>query len=241
MQLRSLLQALALQTREPLEIIVVDNGSTDDSAEVARAAGCTVITEARPGIAAAASAGYDSARGELIVRCDADSRPAPGWIAAHESAHERCDPRDVIVTGPSTFLLPPPLGALAAAVYLGVYMLATGAALGHLPAFGTTMSMRRTWWQGVSDRVSRSDAVHDDMDLSFQVRPGEHVRLEWSVGVAMSPRALRPGPGAVKRLDRAVCTLRRNWQLQKPWERWAARVSAPRDMRAVRASREVER
>lgn len=240
-QLRGLLQALGRQTQQPLEIIVVDNRSRDESAEVARAAGCIVITEAKPGIAAAAAAGYDRARGELIVRCDADSRPAPGWIAAHERAHERGGPRAAIVTGPSTFLLPAPLGVLTAAVYLGLYMLAAGAALGHLPAFGTTMSMRRTWWQGVSDRVSRSDGVHDDMDLSFQVGPGDHVRLDWSVGVAMSPRALRLGREGWRRWVRALHTLRRNWRVQRPWERWAARLSAPHAPRQVPVAPHGER
>lgn len=175
------------------------------------------------------------------MRCDADSRPGPGWIAAHERAHERGGPRTAIVTGPSTFLLPAPLGVLTAAVYLGLYMLAAGAALGHLPAFGTTMSMRRTWWQGVSDRVSRSDEVHDDMDLSFQVAPGDHVRLDWSVGVAMSPRALRLGRAGWRRWLRALHTLRRNWRVQRPWERWAARLSASHAPRQVPAAPHGER
>lgn len=227
-ELRGLLQALGRQTQQPVEIIVVDNGSRDGSTEVARAAGCTVITEGKPGIAAAAAAGYDVARGELIVRCDADSRPPPSWIAAHQRAHARYGPRSVIVTGPSSFTLPAPFGVLAAAVYLGSYMLATGAALGHVPAFGTTMSMRTHWWHEVRDQVSRSDGVHDDMDLSFQVRPGEYVRLEWSVGVAMSPRAIRPGRGGLERWGRALRTLRRNWRPQKPWERWASRLTFPR-------------
>lgn len=226
-QLRGLLHALDRQTRRPLEIIVVDNGSRDDSAEVARAAGCTVITETTPGIPAAAAAGYDAARGELIVRCDADTRPSPDWIAAHETSHERGGPRAVIVTGPARFLLPAPFGAITAAVYLGSYMAATSAALGHLPAFGTTMSMRRRWWLAVRDRVSRSEDVHDDMDLSFQVGPGEHVRLDWSVRVAMSPRALRPDHALVLRWARAGHTLRRNWRSQRPWRRWAERLSPP--------------
>lgn len=225
-ELQGLLEALGRQTRPPREIIVVDNGSRDRSAEVAREAGCTVIHEATPGIPAAAAAGYDAARGDLIVRCDADSRPGPGWIAAHERAHARGGRRAVIVTGPSWFLLPAPLGALAAAMYLGMYMLATGAALGHLPAFGTTMSMRRQWWRSVRESVSRSEEVHDDMDLSFQVGPGEHVRLAWSARVAMSPRALRPGRAALRRVSRAICTLRRNWRVQRPWERWMDRCSA---------------
>lgn len=225
-QLRGLLDALARQTRPPLEVIVVDNGSRDDSADVARAAGCIVLSEPRPGIPAAAAAGYDRARGEVILRCDADSRPPPGWIAAHERAHRRGGSRVVIVTGPARFRLPPPLGVLAAAAYLGLYMVAVGAALGHLPAFGTTMSMRTSWWREVRGRVSRCDGVHDDMDLSFQVGPDSSVRLDWSVRVSMSPRALRIDRGGRRRWARGLTTLRRSWRTQRPWERWAERLSS---------------
>ena len=66
------LSALAAQDRPVDEIIVVDNGSSDDSADRARAAGARVVRCDDPGIPAAASAGYDAARGDLILRRDAD-------------------------------------------------------------------------------------------------------------------------------------------------------------------------
>lgn len=233
-ELRGLLRALAQQQEPPLEIIVVDNGSSDGSAAVARAAGCIVINHSVPSIAAAAAAGYDAARGDLIVRCDADSRPPPGWLQAHRRAHARGGNRTVLVTGPGRFRLPPPLGGLVSGLYVGTYLLLTAAALGHLPAFGTTMSMRREWWCQVREEVSRSAGVHDDMDLSFRVRPGERVRVTREVAVIMSPRALHVGRGQLLRWSRAVGTLRRNWRLERPWQRWAARCSGPRSSAAVR-------
>ena len=222
--LRRLLADLAEQTLAPVEVIVVDNGSVDDSAEIARGAGCIVIHAATPGIPAAAAAGYDAACGDLIVRCDADSRLPPRWLAAHRRAHGRASDSVALVTGPASFSMPRPWGALAAILYLGAYWLCAGAALGHLPAFGTTMSMRRAWWPKVREDVSRSAEVHDDMDLSFRVGPGEHVRLAWGVRVGMSARALRPGSAARLRGRRAVGTLRRNWAKQRPWSRWGARL-----------------
>lgn len=222
-ELRGLLHALALQTEPPREIIVVDNGSHDDSAAVARAAGCTVLTHPAAGIAGAAGLGYDAARGDLIVRCDADSRPPPGWLAAHRRAHTVAPPGTVIVTGPARFRLPRPWAGLVSAVYVGGYLLLTGAALGHFPAFGTTMSMPRSWWEQVREGASRSAEVHDDMDLSFQVRPGQKVLVSREVGVVMSSRALGLDRGQLLRWRRAALTLRRNWRRQRPWERWAAR------------------
>lgn len=240
-ELRGLLEALARQTVPPLEIIVVDNASTDESAQVATEAGCRVVSQPRPGIAAAAAAGYDAARGDLILRCDADSRPGPTWVAAHRAAHQarscrrpapcrrhRSQPRRrvVAVTGPARFRLPFPLDLLTSVLYLGGYVLATGAALGHVPLFGTTMSVRRSWWQDVRGSVSTSPGVHDDMDLSFRVRPHETVRYAPSVMVRMSPRALRWGRLADVRFSRAATTLRRAWAEQTPWDRWAARLEA---------------
>src|SRR5262245_10606988 len=54
------------------EVIVVDNGSTDGSGELARAAGALVVDEPRRGYGSAYLAGLAVARGDYIVMVDAD-------------------------------------------------------------------------------------------------------------------------------------------------------------------------
>jgi glycosyltransferase involved in cell wall biosynthesis len=54
------------------EVIVSDNGSEDDSAELARLAGATVVEEPRRGYGNAYLAGFAAARGDYIVMIDAD-------------------------------------------------------------------------------------------------------------------------------------------------------------------------
>ena len=54
------------------EVLVIDNGSTDRSAELAEAAGAQVIHERRRGYGNAYLRGFAEARGEIIVMGDAD-------------------------------------------------------------------------------------------------------------------------------------------------------------------------
>ncbi|MCR4605722.1 MAG: glycosyltransferase family 2 protein [Eubacterium sp.] len=54
------------------EIIVVDNGSTDDSEKEAAKHGAKVIREDRPGYGRAIRRGLKSARGSVIIICDCD-------------------------------------------------------------------------------------------------------------------------------------------------------------------------
>ena len=54
------------------EVLVVDNGSTDQSVEVARAAGARVIVEPLKGYGNALRRGFDEARGRFIVMADCD-------------------------------------------------------------------------------------------------------------------------------------------------------------------------
>jgi hypothetical protein len=60
------------QMRVPGEVIVVDNGSTDASAEIAARAGARVIHERRRGYGAAYLRGFQEARGRYVVMGDAD-------------------------------------------------------------------------------------------------------------------------------------------------------------------------
>lgn len=60
--------------------IVVDNGSTDRSAEVARELGATVVTERRRGFGAAANAGLEAADAAYVAFCDADASLDPAEL-----------------------------------------------------------------------------------------------------------------------------------------------------------------
>jgi glycosyltransferase involved in cell wall biosynthesis len=63
-----------------VELIVVDDGSTDDTAAVAKSAGATVISQQNAGPAAARNRGWQSARGTFICFTDADCIPTAGWL-----------------------------------------------------------------------------------------------------------------------------------------------------------------
>lgn len=62
------------------QVIVVDNGSTDRTAEVARASGALVIDEPRRGYGFACAAGTAVAEGEVLAFMDGDGSFAPGEL-----------------------------------------------------------------------------------------------------------------------------------------------------------------
>jgi glycosyltransferase involved in cell wall biosynthesis len=63
-----------------VELIVVDDGSTDDTAAIAESAGATVIRQQNAGPAAARNRGWQSARGTFICFTDSDCIPREGWL-----------------------------------------------------------------------------------------------------------------------------------------------------------------
>jgi CDP-glycerol glycerophosphotransferase (TagB/SpsB family)/glycosyltransferase involved in cell wall biosynthesis len=76
------LDALLQQTHPDVEVVVVDDGSTDGSLEIARSyarthAAVRLVQQPHSGIGAARNRGVAEATGELLAFCDADDLPRP--------------------------------------------------------------------------------------------------------------------------------------------------------------------
>ena len=81
--LRACLESVRRQAEAEFEIIVVDNGSTDGSAEAAESCGARVIrNRENRGFCAANNQGIQAARGEFIALLNNDAEAEPGWLAA---------------------------------------------------------------------------------------------------------------------------------------------------------------
>ena len=101
------LEALCQQTWQgEIEILIADNGSTDDSRELAesyrdRLPGlCVLSATGRKGPAHAKNVAAESATGDVLLFCDADDEVAPDWICGlipklqtHEAAASRHETR----------------------------------------------------------------------------------------------------------------------------------------------------
>ena len=99
-QLAACLHSLLAQTRVPDEILVINNASTDGTADVASLVeSVRVIDEPRKGLVVARETGRREARGNLLVYVDADCRAPLLWLERIAARFER-DPDLIALSGP---------------------------------------------------------------------------------------------------------------------------------------------
>lgn len=80
--LETALTSVAAQTLPPAEVIVVDDGSVDDSAAVAERFGATVIRQPQSGVSAARNRGLAASSASYVAFLDSDDEWEPGHLAA---------------------------------------------------------------------------------------------------------------------------------------------------------------
>jgi len=105
------LDSILGQTCPPTEVVVVDDGSRDATAEVLAAYGDPVRVVAQPpvGYGGALTRGVREARGELVAFCDADDLWAPGK-QEHQLACLAEDPGCAVVGGQARQFVSPDAG-----------------------------------------------------------------------------------------------------------------------------------
>jgi FkbM family methyltransferase len=87
--------------KDRCEVIVVDDGSTDNTAQIVRAQGVRVIRhEANQGISAARNTGLAAAKGEIVAYIDDDAVADPHWL---EYLVQPFDSSEVTASGGKVF------------------------------------------------------------------------------------------------------------------------------------------
>ncbi|MDG3009118.1 glycosyltransferase family 2 protein [Rhodococcus sp. D2-41] len=176
------LERLIAQIDDIGEIVVVDNNSTDGTAQIVRKmqSECSriqIVEELSPGLIPARNTGIDAAKYDVIARIDADTLVEPGWAAA-VTQYFRNAPSEVAAgTGPVTPFDSTPLyrrlferaQTREVAQRMAVSDDPRGA-VGVASVRGPNMALRREAWAAVRSSLSTRPDIYEDLDLSLCIR-----------------------------------------------------------------------
>jgi glycosyltransferase involved in cell wall biosynthesis len=182
---RALRAAAGQVTDFPFEILVVDNGSRDDTRAVverlsADMASVRYVHEPEAGLSRARNRGAADARAPLLVYLDDDAEPVPGWLAAVRAAFRETPA--AIVGGPilARFEVPPPPWLTEHLSLLSCQDLGSERRLVDRPpyVFGANLAVRRDdlvrlgGFDVSLDRLGKKLLQDEDTDLCERVLAG---------------------------------------------------------------------
>lgn len=165
------------QSQAPLEVLVVDNKSTDRTAAIVQD-----FIDHNPdqhvellhqdkdqGLIPSRNYGLDRAKGDILGRIDADCMLRPNWVEVVSRTFTE-DPDAMGATGPVAYYDMPGKNiglkgddTIRKAIYRaddGQYLL-----------YGSNMALRATAWKAIRNEVCRdkADILHEDVDVSLHL------------------------------------------------------------------------
>jgi len=182
------LLSLQNQIELPNEIIIVDNNCVDNTISIAKKFSVKIVKEKKQGMIPARNRGFNSAKYNLIARCDADSILPENWIKRIKQnfASKNIDG----LSGPGQFYDLPfsnQLSNLQKLIYFKMFKKIHG----HEMFFGSNMIITNKIWQKVKNEVCLDDRkVHEDIDLAVHVSKYSTIRYDPLLTVYISGRRL---------------------------------------------------
>ncbi len=163
------------------EVIIVDDGSTDDTSAIAGEYGFRLIRTQNDGLSAARNLGLQAATGELVAYSDADAYPDPHWLTYLAAAF--MSSKHAGVGGPN--IAPAADGLIADCVDNApgnpIHVLLTDEEAEHIP--GCNMAFRKTCLEAIGGFDPQFRVAGDDVDVCWRLQQNG-----WSLGY--SPAAM---------------------------------------------------
>jgi glycosyltransferase involved in cell wall biosynthesis len=186
------LHSLLQQSFPPLEIIVINNASTDRTAAAASIPGIRVVDEPRKGLVLARETGRRAASGDVLVYVDADCRAPCEWLGL--AAKEFTGPHPpAAVTGPYRFYDWDIVGRALVRMYdyslaplthvLAQYVFRLGAVL-----YGGNFAVRRDALDAIGGFDTSIEFHGEDTNLARRISKSGRVRLRQPCWVYTSAR-----------------------------------------------------
>jgi glycosyltransferase involved in cell wall biosynthesis len=175
----------------PYEIIVVDNNSTDKTAEIARSFNVKVIKEAHQGVIWARQKGLTQAKGEIIAQADSDCIYPKNWLSLIYKHFSNS--KVVAVGGPATGEKHPFWAYLVYKLGFGfvnfIYKL-TGVVI-YLGGFN--FAFRKKTLQDLGGYQTFLDSGGDEWDILWRLKTKGKVIFEPKAIINLSSRRYRVG------------------------------------------------
>jgi GT2 family glycosyltransferase len=179
--IRDCLEGLLSLDYPNFEVIVVDDGSTDSTAAIARDYAFRLITTENLGLSNARNVGMKAATGEIIAYLDDDARPDPHWLTYLAATFLNTEHAGV--GGPN--LTPPGDGPIAYCVAKApgnpVHVLLSDQEAEHIP--GCNMAFRKACLQAIGGFDPQFRVAGDDVDVCWRLQ-----QRGWTLG--FSPAAV---------------------------------------------------
>jgi O-antigen biosynthesis protein len=163
------------------EVIVVDDGSTDSTADIVREYGFRLITTENLGLSNARNIGMQAASAEIIGYLDDDARPDPHWLtylAATFLSTEHAGVGGPNITHPGD---EPIAECVGKAPGNPTHVLLSDREAEHIP--GCNMAFRKAYLEEIGAFDTRFRVAGDDVDVCWRLR-----QRGWSLG--FSPAAV---------------------------------------------------